>query len=374
MVHSSKHKKRALRLVIKLGTSLLTRNSDRIDLSMMIEIVRQCNQLMRQGHQLIIVTSGAIAAGREALNYPELPKIMASKQLLAAVGQGELIQKWKQLFAIYQHQIGQILLTRADVEDKNRFLNAQDALNALIDQGIIPVINENDAVATTEIKVGDNDNLSAYSAILAQADQLILLTDQVGLFTADPRLDQNAVLIRTVAKIDDQIKKLAGDSISGLGTGGMSTKIEAAEIATKAGITVHIGKGDQADILLKIMQAQADCTTFLPAHSPLEHRKHWLLTAMPAGKLYLDDGAVAALKTKGSSLLPRGILSSAGSFDRGDVVEICDEAGKIIATGVSRYDHQAVAKISGHHSHEIHELIGGDYGFVVVHRDGLILK
>lgn len=365
--------KKSQLVVVKLGTSLLTNGTKRLDLSTMIELVRQCHQLIELGHQVIIVTSGAVAAGREALNYPELPKTIASKQLLAAVGQSELIQKWKQLFSIYHCQTGQILLTRADVEDKERFLNAQDVLKAMIKNNIIPIINENDAVATAEIKVGDNDNLSALTAILAQADKLILLTDQEGLFTADPRKDPNATLIETVEKIDVSIKALAGDSISGLGTGGMSTKIEAAEIATKAGISVVIAKGAEPDILLKIMSGDKKGTTFLPRQSPLEHRKHWVLTAIRSGKIVLDDGAMIALTEQGRSLLPKGIVSVSGIFKRGDVVEIRNQQDKLIAVGVSRYNSDAIERIAGHHSHEILTLIGYEYGFVVVHRNDLVL-
>lgn len=360
-------------IVIKLGTSLLTNGTNRLDLSNMIEIVRQCHELIKQGHRIIVVTSGAIAAGREALNYPQLSKTISSKQLLAAVGQSELIQKWKQLFSIYHLSIGQILLTRADVEDKERFLNAQDVFKALIDNQIIPIVNENDAVATAEIKVGDNDNLSALTAILTNADQLILLTDQKGLFTSDPRKNPEATLIEQVQKIDHSIKSLATDSISGLGTGGMSTKIEAAEVATKAGISVVVARGFEPNILLEIMNGEGNCTRFLPQTSPLEHRKHWLLAAIRTGKIILDDGAVIALKEQGRSLLPKGITLVAEHFNRGDVIEICDSNNQVIAIGVSHYRSEDIQKIAGHHSNEITSLIGYEYGSVVVHRNDLVI-
>lgn len=223
-------------LVVKLGTSVLTGGSRRLNRAHIVELVRQCAQLHAMGHRIVIVTSGAIAAGREHLGYPELPATIASKQLLAAVGQSRLIQLWEQLFSIYGIHVGQMLLTRADMEDRERFLNARDTLRALLDNSIVPVINENDAVATAEIKVGDNDNLSALAAILAGADKLLLLTDQPGLFTADPRSNPQAELIKDVYGIDDALRAIAGDSVSGLGTGGMGTKLQAADVACRAGL------------------------------------------------------------------------------------------------------------------------------------------
>lgn len=196
-------------LVVKLGTSVLTGGSRRLNRAHIVELVRQCAQLHAAGHRIVIVTSGAIAAGREHLGYPELPATIASKQLLAAVGQSRLIQLWEQLFSIYGIHIGQMLLTRADMEDRERFLNARDTLRALLDNHIVPVINENDAVATAEIKVGDNDNLSALAAILAGADKLLLLTDQQGLFTADPRSNPQAELIKDVYGVDDALRSIA---------------------------------------------------------------------------------------------------------------------------------------------------------------------
>ena len=198
-------------IVVKLGTSVLTGGTLALDRAHMVELARQCAELKKQGHCVVLVSSGAIAAGREHLNYPALPNAISSKQLLAAVGQSQLIQVWESLFSLYGIKIGQILLTRADLEDRERFLNARDTINALISQGIIPVVNENDAVATNEIKVGDNDNLSALIGILCNADKLLLLTDQQGLFTADPRKDPNAELIKEVKTIDDTLRKIASE-------------------------------------------------------------------------------------------------------------------------------------------------------------------
>ena len=360
-------------LVIKLGTSVLTQGTRALNRAHMLEIVRQCALAHEVGHRVIIVTSGAIAAGREHLGYPDLPPTMASRQLLAAVGQSRLIQLWEQLFSIYNLHIGQMLLTRADLEDRERFLNARDMLHALLENGIVPVINENDAVATTEIKVGDNDNLSALAAILANADLLLLLTDQEGLFTADPRNNKDAVLIPRVEHIDDSVRALAGGSASGLGTGGMWTKIQAAEIATRAGITVVIASGAKPPVIRKTLEGKAAGTRFLPSQSPLESRKRWIFGAPPAGDLHVDAGAAKALLCGKSSLLPAGITEVKGSFSRGEVVRVFGSDGTDIAHGVTRYGSDDLDRIKGKHSAEIESLLGYAYGSVAVHRDDLIM-
>ncbi|WP_392565285.1 glutamate 5-kinase [Utexia brackfieldae] len=361
-------------IVVKLGTSVLTGGTKQLDRSKIVELIRQCAQQHARGHKIIIVTSGAVAAGREYLNYPELPPTIASKQLLASVGQSRLIQLWEQLFSIYNIRIGQMLLTRADLEDRERFLNAQDVLKALLDNDIVPVINENDAVATAEIKVGDNDNLSALVAILAHADKLILLTDQPGLFTADPRKDPQAKLIAEIDQVDEQLKALAGDSVTGLGTGGMATKLQAADIAGRSGIEVVIAAGSRPNVIGDVIDNHSVGSRFHPQKSPLEHRKQWLFGALPAGKLLLDEGAVKALLNSGSSLLPKGITDVEGHFSRGEVLVLCDGQGKPIAQGVSRYNSDALRLIAGHHSQQIITILGYEYGSVAIHRDDMILK
>ena len=361
-------------LVVKLGTSVLTGGSRHLNRAHIVELVRQCAQLHAEGHRIVIVTSGAMAAGREHLNYPELPATIASKQLLAAVGQSRLIQLWEQLFSLYGIHIGQMLLTRADMEDRERFLNAQDTLRALLNNQIVPVINENDAVATAEIKVGDNDNLSALVAILADADKLLLLTDQQGLFTADPRNNPQAELISDVHVIDDALRAIAGDSVSGLGTGGMGTKLQAADIACRAGIEVIIAAGGNPGVIGDIARGHSVGTRFHAESSPLENRKRWIFGAPPAGVLTIDDGALNALLERGSSLLPKGVLQVEGNFSRGEVIRICSQAGQNIAHGVSRYNSDALRRIAGHHSQKIGEILGYEYGPVAMHRDDMIVK
>ncbi|WP_237466451.1 glutamate 5-kinase [Vibrio stylophorae] len=362
------------RVVVKFGSSVLTGGSLKLDRAHMLELVRQCVALKRQGHQVIVVTSAAIAAGREHLGYPELPKTVASKQMLAAVGQSRLIHVWEELFAIYGYHVGQMLLTRADLDDRGRYLNARDTLMTLLEHDIIPVINENDAVATTEIKVGDNDNLSAMVAILAHADKLILLTDQRGLFTADPRTNPNAELIREVHTIDETLRKLAGGSGTTLGTGGMATKLQAADIARRAGIEVTIAAGGQPQLIQDVVNGDAEGTRFLAMTSPLESRKQWILAGPPAsGDIVLDAGAVAAVTTKNSSLLPKGITAIRGDFRRGCLVRLCDAEGHVIGRGLCRYDAKEMALIMGQHSDRIGEILGYEYGHVAIHRDDLVL-
>ncbi|MDR0828463.1 MAG: glutamate 5-kinase [Desulfovibrio sp.] len=360
-------------LVLKLGTSVLTLGANKLNRAHMVEIVGRCAQAVAAGRRIILVSSGAIAAGREHLNFPTLPPVLSSKQLLAAVGQSRLIQIWEQLFAIYGLNIGQMLLTRADLEDRERFLNARDMLNALLDNGIIPIVNENDAVAVSEIKVGDNDNLSALVAVLARADLLVLLTDIEGLYSADPRHDPQAELIPRIENIDESLRLLAGGPGSGLGIGGMVTKVQAAEMATRAGIGVIIASGTQGSVLGDILQGQEKGTYFVPRRTPMEQRKVWIFGAPPAGSLSVDAGAAKALSKGKSSLLPAGITAVIGTFARGEVVRILDPEGRDLAHGVPRYNSDALDLIRGRRSDEIGAVLGYEYGPVAVHRDDLIM-
>jgi len=360
-------------LVIKLGTSVLTRGTRRLDRAHMLEIVRQCHKARLAGHRIIVVSSGAIAAGREHLGYPDLPPAVASKQLLAAVGQSRLIQIWEQLFAIYGIHIGQMLLTRADLEHRERFLNARDMLQALLENNIVPVINENDAVATTEIKVGDNDNLSALAAILADADSLLLLTDQKGLYTADPGKNAQAQLISCVEHIDDSVRGLAGGAGSGLGTGGMFTKVQAAEMATRAGIEVVIADGSDPASISRALAQEPVGTRFMPCQTPLESRKRWIFGPPPAGSLHIDAGAAKALAEGKRSLLPKGMVAVEGEFSRGEVVRIINPEGRDLAHGVARYSSEALRAVMGRHSNDIAQILGYEYGPVAVHRDDLVM-
>ncbi len=362
------------RIVVKLGTSVLTGGTAHLDRAHMVELVRQCAQLHQQGKDIIICTSGAIAVGRERLGFPVLPSTLNTKQMLAAVGQSRLMQVWEELFDLYNLHVGQILLTRSDVEHRRRFLNAHDTLQTLLEHKIVPIINENDAVSTEEIKVGDNDNLSALAAVLGEADLLLLLTDQPGLFTADPRTHPDAELIPEIHTIDDNVRKLAGGSGTSLGTGGMATKLQAADIARRSGIDVVITSGRAPNVILRNVTGEGTGTRFPALETPLENRKRWILAGpKPAGKIVVDAGAARALTSHGRSLLPAGISAVAGQFQRGDTVDIVDESGRVLARGLVRYQSGDLDQLRGCRSDEIEDMLGYAYGPVAVHRNDLIL-
>ena len=361
-------------IVVKLGTSVLTSGTAKLDRAHMVEIARQCAVLHQQGHRIVVVTSGAIAAGKEHLNMPDIAPTVANKQMLAAVGQGQLVREWENLFKIYGLHVGQMLLTRADLDDQLRFINARDTLNVLLHHRIIPLINENDAVATCEIKVGDNDNLSALVALLADADQLLLLTDQAGLFTEDPRKNPNAKLIPEITEITDEIHALAGGSVGGLGTGGMATKIESATVAHRGGIEVIIASGHKKNVILDAANNKPVGTRFVSKNSRLEMRKNWIFAgSRTVGTIIVDQGAEKALVESGASLLPKGIVGTQKTFLRGYVVLVCNQAGDELARGVVRYKSIDIKKIKGRHSEEIEETLGYEHGTVVIHRDDLVL-
>ena len=360
-------------VVVKLGTSVLTAGKLHLNKPRMVDIVRQCIELRENGYKVVMVSSGAVAAGRSQLPTP-IGNSVSEKQMLAAIGQGQLVHQWQSLFGLYDVPVAQMLLTRADVEHRERYLTAKDTLTQILKHDVIPIFNENDAVATAEIKVGDNDNLSALVAILANADKLILLTDQVGLFTADPRANPDAELITQISEIDDNVKSLAGDSGTSLGTGGMATKLQAAQIAQRAGIETIIAKGSETNILVDVLNGEAPSTRVLKFDAPLEGRKKWLLSGPKStGTIICDLGAVEALTCQGASLLAKGITSIKGDFTRGDLVSISDDHGKVFAKGLSPFDSQELEKIKGLHSQDIAEQLGFALSNVVIHRDDLVI-
>lgn len=362
------------RVVVKLGTSVLTGGEKQLNRPRMIELTRQCAELYHQGIDVIICTSGAIAAGRAHLDFPPLPPTIISKQLLASVGQTRLMLNWERFFDIYGIYVGQILLTRADVENRQRYLNARDTFQALLEQRIVPVVNENDAVATEEIKVGDNDNLSALVATLTNADLLLILTDQPGLFTADPRVDPHAELIAEVRKIDEALLALAGGTSTGLGVGGMATKLTAANVARHAGADVIIAAGSAPNVILRAVAGEPVGTRFVALQSRAENRKRWILAgSKPVGVLTLDAGAVQAVCNGGRSLLPAGIAQVQGEFERGDIVTLADGAGHELARGLVAYNSGDLRRIAGCRSHAIAGRLGYTYGEEAVHRNNLVL-
>jgi glutamate 5-kinase len=365
------------RIVAKFGTSLLTAGSNRLNIERMTDLVDQIARLYEQGVEIVIVTSGAIAAGRERLGLTKKAKGVALKQVLASVGQGRLMNIYAGLFEMHEITVGQALLTKSLLVDRAGYLNTRNTLLASLEMGVIPIINENDVVAVDEIRearFGDNDNLSAMVANLIDADLLCILTDIDGLYTVDPNKDPAAKMIPVVEKIDEKIESLVSGSTSGLGTGGMVTKIEAAKLATASGVTVVIANGSEKDVLVRAANAEATGTRFLPIKNKLDSRERWLLSGLRTrGKLTVDDGAALALKKKNCSLLAAGIREVSGVFQRGDIVDICDLRGLKLGSGITNYTSAEVESIKGAHSENITDLLGYDSGSEVLHRNNLVI-
>jgi len=365
------------RIVAKLGTSLLTGGSDHLNQDIMSTLVAQLAQLHRQGLELLIVSSGAIAAGRHKLGLTREHKGIPFKQVLASVGQSRLMNVYEQLFAQHNITVAQALLTKADLADRAGYLNTRNTLLALLELRVLCIVNENDVVAVDEIqeaKFGDNDNLSAMVANLVDADLLLNLTDIAGLYTADPQRDPDARLIPQVDRIDSEIERLATDTAGNLGTGGMTTKLEAAKLATASGVTVIIADGREPDIILRLAAGETAGTRFQPITSKLESRKRWMLSGLSTkGKLMVDSGAALALRKQNRSLLAAGITQVEGEFQRGDIVNIYDPQGSQLGCGIANYSSAALAVIKGAHSKKITALLGYDYGSEVVHRNNLVV-
>jgi glutamate 5-kinase len=363
----------SLRIVVKVGTSILTDGSTRLNRQRMLELVQQAARLHQQGHEVVLVSSGAVAAGRERLGYPDLGRSVPAKQMLSAVGQSRLMQIYGELFDIFEIVVAQVLLTREDIGNRGRYLNARDTLSTLIDRRIVPIINENDTTATHEIRVGDNDNLSAMVATLLEADLLVILTDQPGLFTADPRHNADAQLISAITRIDDETWALAGEAGTALGTGGMVTKIQAAQLASRSGVTTIIASGKQHDALERLARGEAVGTRFEPTISRMESRKRWLLAEKTRGSVKVDAGAARKLLTGGASLLPVGMTGVDKKFERGATLSVIAPDGKEIAHGVTNYDSEALSQLCGVKSDRISEILGYSYGDAVIHRNNLVL-
>lgn len=364
------------RIVVKLGTSLLTGGSDCLSDEMMTMLVTQLAELHRQGLEIIIVSSGAVAAGRYKLGLGKR-KDIPYKQVLASVGQGLLMNIYDQLFGKHNIIVSQALLTKSDLSDRAGYLNARNTLLALLELGVICIINENDVVAADEIKeekFGENDNLAAMVANLVDADLLLILGDYEGLYTADPHLHPEARLIPEVTKIDAEIEGLVTGSASALGTGGMVTKIEAVKLATSSGVTVIVADGRKPGNILAAAGGKQVGTRFLPVGSKLESRQRWMLSGLSTrGKLVVDAGAATALKKHKRSLLAAGIIEVEGDFERGDIVNICDVNGARLGCGITNYGSGDIIVIKGKHSEDIPAELGHDYGAEVVHRNNLVI-
>jgi glutamate 5-kinase len=366
------------RIVAKFGTSLLTAGTSKLNLDQMSGLVDQLARLRGQGADVVVVSSGAIAAGREKLGLTRKIRGIPYKQVLASVGQGRLMNVYESLFDRHGITVAQALLTRADLLDRHGYLNARNTLLALLELGVICIANENDVVAVEEIeeaRFGDNDNLSAMVANLIDADLLLIMTDIDGLYTADPNRDPGAKLIPLVEKIDAGIVGLVSGATSGLGTGGMVTKIEAARMATACGVTVVIANGRQRDVLLRLAAGESIGTRFLPSTGAhLDSRERWMLSGLRTrGTLVVDAGAAVALKRRKSSLLAAGIQEVQGEFERGDIVNVNGPSGERLGCGITNYGSAELNAIKGAKSDQIAHLLGHDYGTEVVHRNNLVV-
>jgi len=361
------------RLVIKIGSALITGNGLGIATEAIQDWARQIAEVEEKGSQILLVSSGAIACGMQRLGWEKRPREISQLQAAAAVGQMGLAQIYQEAFLRYGLHTAQILLTHDDLVDRKRYLNARSTLNTLLSLSVIPVINENDTVVTDEIRFGDNDTLGALVANATEADVLLILTDQPGLYTADPRKHPEAELVREAIAGETRLEAMAGGAGTTFGTGGMLTKVLAAKRAARSGAHTVIADGKETNVILRIAQGESIGTRLIAQTEPLAARKQWLADHLQtAGQFYLDEGACRALEA-GKSLLPIGILSVIGEFERGAAIACIGATGREIARGLTNYNSSEARRITRHPSQEIESLLGYVTDAEMIHRDNLIL-
>lgn len=362
------------RWVVKIGSALLTAEGQGLDRGALGGWVDQMADWIAGGNELVLVSSGAVAEGMCRMGWTRRPGTLHQLQAAAAIGQMGLVQAWESCFQRRGLHTAQVLLTHDDLSNRKRYLNARSTLLALIDLSVVPVVNENDAVANDELRFGDNDTLAALVANLVEADLLVLLTDQQGLFDSDPRINPDARLISEARVNDTKLDQVAGDSISGLGRGGMSTKLRAARLAARSGTATVIASGGRGDTLSRIVVGDEVGTLLIPSQGPDAARKRWLAGHLQAhGSLVLDQGAVRVLREAGSSLLAVGVKEVKGRFQRGEVVVCVDEAGNQVARGLINFSAAEARKIKGQPSGRFDEILGYSNEVELIHRDNLVL-
>lgn len=359
-----------------MGTSTITYPNGRLNLDQLERLVRQVADIANEGREVILVTSGAIGAGVGRLALPQKPKTIPEQQAAAAVGQGLLMQAYEKLFSEYGHTVAQVLLTREDINDRRRHLNARHALMALLRFGVIPIINENDTIAVDEIKFGDNDTLGALVTGLINAELLILLSDVDGVYDANPRTTPGAHLLPIITGVTQALESVAAGPGSSLGSGGMATKIQAAKIAIQSGAAMIIANGARPNVLREILGGEAVGTLFVPQSRPLEMRKRWIaFFQVPHGELVVDDGARSAIIDHGKSLLPIGIVEVRGDFGEGELVCVRDRAGLEIARGLVNYSARQILELKGRTTPVIEAALGHKLHYdEVIHRDNLVVS
>ena len=365
-------------IVIKIGSALLVDPEKGVKKAWLTALAEDVVALRARGKSVSIVTSGSIALGRKAMGIDAGARpssiTLELKQGAAAVGQIALMQAYIDAFGIHGVNVAQILLTLSDTENRRSHLNARATIHALLDKGLIPVINENDTVSTSEIRIGDNDRLAARVAQMIGADLVIQLSTTDGLYTADPRVDTSARHIPLVEKLSDEHAAMAGDALAGLSTGGMKTKIDAARICSESGVAMVIAKGTDPHALKQACDGSARSTLFLASGQPRNARKRWILAHVkPRGKIVLDAGACKALMS-GKSILPAGVKEVEGDFERGDAVQVCDESGRILGVGLCAYAADNTRQIAGRKSAEISAILGYSRGDELIHRDDMALS
>ncbi|HEY8118477.1 MAG TPA: glutamate 5-kinase [Methylophilaceae bacterium] len=361
-------------LVVKVGSSLVTNSGQGLDRAAIAAWAEQITSLVKQGKQVVLVSSGAVAEGMQRLGWKTRPKAVNELQAAAAVGQMGLVQMYESCFSQHGLHTAQVLLTHDDLADRKRYLNARSTLRTLLDLQVIPIINENDTVVTDEIRFGDNDTLGSLVANLIEADALVILTDQPGLYSADPRKNKDATFIQHAVAGDAELEKMAGGAGSAIGSGGMLTKILAAKRAARSGAHTVIASGREKDVLVRLAAGEVVGTHLRAEQIKTVAKKQWLADHLRlGGKLVLDDGAVKALREDGKSLLPIGVVAVEGSFERGDVVACVDGRGQEIARGLVNYTASETARILRKPSSEIQQILGYIDEAELIHRDNLIL-
>ncbi len=366
--------KQAQRIVIKIGSSLVTNHGQGLDHARLSSIAEQIAYLKEEKKTVVLVSSGAIAEGMQRLNWKKRPHELYKLQAAAAVGQMGLVQAYESCFYNHKLQAAQLLLTHEDLSDRKRYLNARSTLTTLLDMNVVPIINENDSVATDEIRFGDNDTLAALVTNLIEADVLVILTDQAGLYTTDPRIDSKAKLLNRVMVEDPAIEQMAGGTGSSIGRGGMLTKIIAAKHAARSGAHTIIASGHEENILIRLAQGEAVGTQLLTNTKKLAARKQWLADHLQVhGNITLDEGAVKALTVEGKSLLPIGVIETTDNFERGEVVNCINAKGEEIARGLINYSAAETRKILRCASSEIETILGYVDEMELIHRDNLVL-
>jgi len=367
--------KKAKRIVIKVGTSTITYANGKRNFSQIDRLAREISDLQNQGKEMILVTSGAVAVGVDRMGLPGKPKTIPGKQAAAAVGQGVLMHTYEKFFADYGQIVAQVLITKTEAIDRHRYTNTRNTFMELMRQRVIPIVNENDVVALDELKIGDNDNMSALVAGIVDADLVIILSDVDGLYTANPQTHPDAVIVPEVAEITPEIEASAGGVGSARGTGGMATKIQAAKAATSSGIHLVIASGTEKNAITRVLQGEELGTLFVSRENRLQFRKRWLaFGAKIAGSIVVDDGCAKAIrKAGGCSILPAGVFAVQGEFLPGSTVSVIDKDAHELARGLVHYSSAELEQIKGCNSGEIANILGHKNFDEVIHRDDLVI-